>query len=67
MKQEHLVRQKNNLGAILNTDNEGKKAYEIRRAKARQNSERIDILEEKVDEIGNTLSQILELLKKDKE
>lgn len=63
MKTEHLVRQKTNPGALLNTDNEGKKAYLVRRAKVKAKDERIEDLEAKVEELMDRYSTILEYLK----
>lgn len=66
MKTEYLIRQKSNPGSLLNTDNKGKEAYLLKRAKQQEKNIRLDVLEEKVNDIDNTLKKILELLEKDK-
>lgn len=66
MKQEYIVRQKTNPGALLNTDNEGKKAYQLKRASMKKNTDRLNDLENKVNDIDDTLKKILSILEKDK-
>lgn len=54
-----FIRDYDNLGAVLNTDNSSLKAYKLQKEKNR----RIDKLEEDVSEIKNMLSLILNKLK----
>ena len=56
---EYYERSKTNPGAVINTDNDGLKAYKLKK----QRNKKIDNLESEVDDIKNLLNQILEKLK----
>ena len=57
-KEDGFVRDVNT-GGLLNTDNNGLKAYKLKK----QRNKKIDNLESEVNDIKNLLNQILEKLK----
>lgn len=54
------VRQPDNQGAVINTNDDALRAYKLRK----QNSRKVDALAEEVKDMKNMLQQILEKLNK---
>jgi hypothetical protein len=54
-----FVRDNNNIGSVLNTDNNALKAYKLKKQKNKE----IDNLKEEVKDIKNMLTLILEKMK----
>jgi hypothetical protein len=54
-----FVRDNNNIGCVLNTDNNALKAYKLKKQKNKE----IDNLKEEVKDIKNMLTLILEKMK----
>jgi len=57
--EDSFVRDNNNTGCVLNTDNNALKAYKIKKQKNKE----IDNLKEEVKDIKNMLTLILEKMK----
>ena len=65
--QDGYIRDQNNPGAVINTDNSALKAYKSRKAKAKQadqTTQDVIQLKSEMADIKNMLSQILEKLSK---
>jgi len=58
-KEDSFVRDNNNTGCVLNTDNNALKAYKLKKQKNKE----IDNLKEEVKDIKNMLTLILEKMK----
>lgn len=58
-KEDSFVRDNNNTGCVLNTDNNALKAYKLKKQKNKE----IDNLKEEVKDIKNMLTLILEKIK----
>jgi len=57
--EDSFVRDNNNTGCVLNTDNNALKAYKLKKQKNKE----IDNIKEEVKDIKNMLSLILEKIK----
>jgi hypothetical protein len=57
---KNYVRQENNFGAIINTDNEGLKAYKMKKHKENE----INTLKNEVHDLKNLVAQLIEKLNK---